>query len=159
MVIVLFGLLDLSAAFDTVDHGVYFADSLCMLTDHDLVRSSHLWSSTWIHARNRYSSMTCMLCHCYADNTRLYFYCRPYQVCHLADVFSQCINSLDATSRYTDFAQTSLRRQKSVYRRHGMLTHAPEVGIPTAWCINASRQKSVNRLCFLMHTGIWMPES
>ena len=56
------------------------------------------------------------------------------------------INSLDARSRYTDFAQTSLRRQKSIYRRHGMLTHAPEVGIPTARCINASRQKPVYRM-------------
>ena len=68
-------------------------------------------------------------------------------------------NSLDARSRYTDFAQTSLRRQKSVYRRHGMLTHAPEVDIQTARCINASRQKSVYRLCFLMHTGPDMLES
>ena len=42
------------------------------------------------------------------------------------------VNTLDARSRYIDFAQTSLRRQKSVYRRHGILTHAPEVGIPTA---------------------------
>ena len=40
------------------------------------------------------------------------------------------LNPLDARSRYTDFAQTFLRRQKSVYR-----------------------------LCFLMHTGTGMPES
>ena len=69
------------------------------------------------------------------------------------------INSLDARSRYTDFAQTSLQRQKSVYRRHGMLTHAPKVGIPTTRCINASRQNSVYRLCFLMHTGTGIPKS
>ena len=71
----------------------------------------------------------------------------------------ELFNSLDARSRYTDFAQTSLRGKKSVYRRHGMLTHAPEVVIPTARCINASRQKSVYRLCVLMHTGTGMPKS
>ena len=70
-----------------------------------------------------------------------------------------CLNSLDARSRYTDFAQTYLPRQNSVYRRHGMLTHAPEVGILTALCINVSSQKSVYRLCFLMYTGTKMPES
>ena len=42
--------------------------------------------------------------------------------------------------------QTSLRRQKLVYRRHGMSTPVPEVCIPTARCINARRQKSVYRL-------------
>ena len=72
---------------------------------------------------------------------------------------SHAVNPLDARSRYTDFAQTFLRRQKSVYCRHGMSTPAPEVCIPTARCINARRQKSVYRLCFLMHTGTWMPES
>ena len=33
--------------------------------------------------------------------------------------------SLDPRCWYIDFAQTSVRRHKSVYRRHGMLTHAP----------------------------------
>ena len=56
------------------------------------------------------------------------------------------VNPLDVRSRYTGFEQTSLRRRKSVYRRHGMSTpgarsrytggmlcqrQAPEVGIPT----------------------------
>ena len=40
------------------------------------------------------------------------------------------INPLDARSRYTDFAQTSLRRQKLVYRRHSISTSPPEAGIP-----------------------------
>ena len=66
---------------------------------------------------------------------------------------------LDARSRYTDFAQTSIRRQKAVYRRHAMLPHAPDVGIPVARCITASRWKTVYRLCFLMHTGPSIPES
>ena len=57
------------------------------------------------------------------------------------------LNSLDARSWYTDFAQTSLRHQKSVYHQHGMLTPVPEVGIPTARYTNARRQKSVYRLC------------
>ena len=52
-------------------------------------------------------------------------------------------NPFDARSRYTDFAQTSLRRQKAVYRRYDMLLHAPEVGIPAARCIYASRRKPV----------------
>ena len=69
------------------------------------------------------------------------------------------LNTLDARSRSTDFAQTSLRCQKSVDRRHGISTPAPEVGRPTEWYIIASRQKSVDRLCFLMHTGTGMPES
>ena len=69
------------------------------------------------------------------------------------------LNPLDARSRYTDFAQTSLRCQKAVYRRHGMLLHAPEVGIPAARCIYASCQKTVYRLCFLMHTGPSIPKS
>ena len=69
------------------------------------------------------------------------------------------VNTLDARSRSTDFAQTSLRRHKSVDRWHGMSTPAPEVGRPTALYINARRQKSVDRLCFLMHTGTGMPES
>ena len=47
------------------------------------------------------------------------------------------VNTLDARSRSTDFAQTSLRRQKSVDRRHGMSTPAPEVGRLTARYINA----------------------
>ena len=65
-------------------------------------------------------------------------------------------NTLDARSRSTDFAQTSLRHQKSVDRRHGISTPAPEVGRPTALYINASRQKSVDWLCFLMHTGTFV---
>ena len=35
-----------------------------------------------------------MLDHCYADDTQLYFYCRPDQMSHLADVFSRCVNEL-----------------------------------------------------------------
>ena len=42
------------------------------------------------------------------------------------------LNPLDARSRYTDLAQTSLRRQKSVYRRHCKSTPPPESGIPAA---------------------------
>ena len=69
------------------------------------------------------------------------------------------INQLDARSRYTDFAQTSLRRQNAVYRRHGMLPHTPEVSIPATRCITASRRKTVYSICFLMHTGPSIPES
>ena len=72
---------------------------------------------------------------------------------------SEYFNTLDARSQSTNFAQTSLRRQKSVDCWHGISTPAPEVGRPTARYINARRQKSVDRLCFLMHTGTWMPES
>ena len=46
-------------------------------------------------------------------------------------------NTLDARSRSTDFAQTFIWRQKSVDRRHGISTPAPEVGRPTARYINA----------------------
>ena len=55
-------------------------------------------------------------------------------------------NPLDARSWYTDFAQTSLRRQKSVYRRHGMSTRVPEVCIPTARCINARPEVGIQTL-------------
>ena len=69
------------------------------------------------------------------------------------------LNPLDAKSRYTDFAQTSLRCQKSVYRWHGISTQPPEAGIPAAWYINVTGQKPVYRICFLMHTGTGMLES
>ena len=49
------------------------------------------------------------------------------------------LNPLDARSRYTDFAQTSYT--------------APEVGIQAARYINATGQKPVYRICFLMRTG------
>ena len=66
-------------------------------------------------------------------------------------VITRCtcrVNSLDARSRYTDFAQTSLRRQNAVYRWHGMLLHTPEVGIPAARCITASRRKTNTAFVF-----------
>ena len=69
------------------------------------------------------------------------------------------INPLDARSRYTDFAQTSLRCQKSVYRRHGISTPPPESGIPAARYINPTGQKPVYQICFLMRTDTGMPES
>ena len=69
------------------------------------------------------------------------------------------INPLDARRQYTDFAQTSLRRQNAVYRQNGLLPHAPEDGIPAARCITARRRKMVYNLCFLMHTGLSIPES
>ena len=69
------------------------------------------------------------------------------------------INPLNARSQYTDFAQTSLQCQKSVYRRHGISTPPPEAGIPAARYINAAGQKPVYRICFLMRTGTGMPES
>ena len=40
--------------------------------------------------------------------------------------------------RYTGFAQTSLRRQTPVYRRHGISTPPPISGIPVARYINAT---------------------
>ena len=51
-------------------------------------------------------------------------------------------------SRYTGFAQTPLWRRKPVYRRHGMSRRH-----------DARRRSPVYRLCFLMRTGTWMPES
>ena len=69
------------------------------------------------------------------------------------------LNPLDARSRYTDFVETSLRHQKSVYRLHGISTPPPKSGIPAAWYINATGQKPVYRICFLMRTGTGMPES
>ena len=48
------------------------------------------------------------------------------------NIVNRMVNPLDARSRYTDFAQTFLRRQKSVYRRHGISTPPPEAGIPVA---------------------------
>ena len=77
---------------------------------------------------------------------------------HLTDKVD-LLNPLDARSRYTDFAQTSLRHQNAVYRLHGLLPHAPEVGIPAARCITASRRKTVYSICFLKHTGPSIPES
>ena len=69
------------------------------------------------------------------------------------------LNPLDARRRYTDFAQTSLRRQTVVYRPNGSLPHAPEDGIPAARCIVDPRRKTVYNLCFLMHTGPSILES
>ena len=54
----------------------------------------------------------------------LWYFLLSYTVCY--------INPLDARRRYTDFAQTSLRRQKSVYRRRGISTPPPESGILAA---------------------------
>ena len=72
---------------------------------------------------------------------------------------SATFNPLDARRRYTDFAQTSLRRRTEVYRPNGFLPHAPEDGIPAARCIASPRRKTVYNLCFLMHTGPSIPES
>ena len=70
-------------------------------------------------------------------------------------------NTLDGRSLSTDFAQKKNfpTAPMSVDSQHGMSTPAPEVGRPTARYINARRQKSVDRLCFLMHTGTGMLES
>ena len=78
---------------------------------------------------------------------------------YLAKPLASIFNPLDARSRYTDFAQTSLRHQKSVYRWHGISTPLPEADIPVARYINATGQKPVYRICFLMRTGSEMPES
>ena len=71
-----------------------------------------------------------------------------------------CFNSLDARSRYTNFAQTYLPRQNSVYRRHGMLTHAPEVGIQTNGTVYQRRSPEVG-IQTLFSNAYWpgMPES
>ena len=79
--------------------------------------------------------------------------------CDVVDGATDKVNPLDARSLYTDFAQTSLRRQKSVYRRHGISTPPPEAGVPAARYINATGQKPVYRICFLLCTGTGMPES
>ena len=42
-----------------------------------------------------------------------------YLISTISDYSDMFINPYDVGSRYTDFVQTSLRRQKSVYRRHG----------------------------------------
>ena len=55
---------------------------------------------------------------------------------------------LDARRRYTDFSQTSLRRQTAVYRPNGSLPHTPEDGIPAARCIVDPRRKTVYNLFF-----------
>ena len=68
-------------------------------------------------------------------------------------------NPLDAGRRYTDFAQTSLRRRTTVYRPNGSLPHTPEDGIPAIWCIVDPRRRTVYNLCFLMHTGPSISES
>ena len=68
-------------------------------------------------------------------------------------------NPLDVGRRYTDFAQTSLRRRTAVYRPNGSLPHEPEDGIPAARCIVDPRRRTVYNLCFLMHTGPSNPES
>ena len=94
------------------------------------------------------------------SNPTLLLICKffPNQISHQkTDILA--INPLDARRRYTDFAQTSLRRQTVVYRPNGSLSHAPEDGIPAAWCIVDPRRKTVYNLCFLMHTGPSIPES
>ena len=78
---------------------------------------------------------------------------------HLKPPSMNSVNPLDARRRYTDFAQTSLRRRTAVYRPNGMLPHAPEDGIPAARCIADLRRKMVYNLCFLMHTGPSILES
>ena len=69
------------------------------------------------------------------------------------------VNPLEAGRRYTDFAQTILRRQAAVHRPNGLLPHAPEDSIPAAWCIADPRRNTVYNFCFLMHTGPMIPET
>ena len=69
------------------------------------------------------------------------------------------LNPLNAGRRYTDFAQTSLRRRTTVYRPNGSLPHAPKDGIPAIRCILDPRRRTVYNLCFLMHTGPSISES
>ena len=63
------------------------------------------------------------------------------------------INPLDARRRYTDFPQTSQRRQTAVYRPNGFLPRTPADGIPSIRFLGHSRRRTVYNLCFLMHTG------
>ena len=74
-------------------------------------------------------------------------------------IIKTLFNPLDAGRRYTDFAQTFLRRRTAVYRPNGSLPHAPEDGIPAARCIVDPRRRTVYNPCFLMHTGPSIPKS
>ena len=49
---------------------------------------------------------------------------------HVCKILESIINPLDAGRRYTDFAQTSKRRQKPVYRVCANFPTSPETGIP-----------------------------
>ena len=92
-----------------------------------------------------------------ADFAKPFCHIENQRATEVATIF--VINPLDARRRYTDFAQTSLRRQTAVYRLNGLLPHVPEDGIPAARCITDPRRKTVDNLCFLMHTGLSIPES
>ena len=73
--------------------------------------------------------------------------------------YVDCLNPLDARRRYTCFAQTSLRRQTPVYRRHGIFNATAKLRYTGGMVYQRHRPNSVYQLCFLMHTGTGMPES
>ena len=138
---------------------------ICTQRTHPSIHTyihAHIYISTctytyvYIHINKHIHLYTYTYIHTY---THIYTYIHAYLYILRRNKQMNEINPLDARSRYPDFAQTSLLRQNAVYRRHGMLPHAPEVGIPAARCITACHRKTVYSICFLMHTGPSIQES
>ena len=122
----LLGLLDLSAAFDTVDHHIllkrleisfgvngpalellrsYLTDRTQMIVlNKSKSGSAHLWFGVpqgsvvgpllfVIYTKDVLSLIErhVLLGHCYADDTQIYFFCKPTELSALPGAFSMCI--------------------------------------------------------------------
>ena len=127
----LLGLLDLSAAFDTVDHEIlikrlkttfgidglalqwlnsYLSDrmqtvrvsgkcSAMSKVPHGIPQGSVLGPLLFILYSSPVADIISkhgLMCHSYADDTQIYFYCKPEEMSDLANKFAECTLELEA---------------------------------------------------------------